>query len=369
VASPYLMFRLTSGRPYLVSTSVLMTLLFMWSTADGSRFKTPLKLFLTTALIALAVWIHGCWYLFALLVAAFGLARQWKSAALFAACWLLGSFLGAAITGNPFANLAEEVALVFGAMSRHVLQRQLVTELASSNGDLWMFACVILVCLWRANSGGWSRETLFNPAFMLFVLGALLGFQVLRFWLDWGLPAALVWITLELQEQFERHLPSDAFPRLYLPVLAAAGLYLSATTDVDGRWTNTLSVEYLNAADPEVAPWLPLGDGIIYCSNMDVFYQTFFKNPHASWRYILGFEPTFMPEEDLAILRAIEFNHGAPLAYLPWVKKMRPQDRLVIRTSSGRAPGVPGLEWHYAAKDTWIGRQPVKAGGELPATK
>ena len=356
VASPYLMFRLTSGRPYLVTSSVLMALLFMWARPTEARVKTNLRLVLTTALVALAVWIHGCWYLFALLVAAFVLARQWKSAVLFMICWLLGSLLGAAVTGNPFVVLAHEVAIVYGALSQHLLQRQLVTELASSNGDIWVFVCVILLLLWRASRGRWRKETVFNPAFMLAVLGGLLGFKVLRFWLDWGLPAALVWMTIELQEEFERHIPSNTFPRLYFPILAAAGLFLSTTTDVDGRWTNNLAVEYLSTADPEVAPWLPQGDGIIYSANMDVFYETFFKNPRASWRYILGFEPTFMPEEDLKILRTIEFNHGAPETYLPWVRKMRTQDRLIIRTSSGRAPGLPGLEWRYAVKDTWIGR-------------
>jgi hypothetical protein len=90
---------------------------------------------------------------------------------------------------------------------------------------------------------------------------------------------------------------------------------------------------------------------------MGVFYQTFYKNPHAPWRYILGFEPTFMPPDDLQIYRNIQRNFGAYKAYQPWVKKMRPEDRLVIRSGPAAAPGVEGLEWHYTARDLWLGRK------------
>ena len=34
---------------------------------------------------------------------------------------------------------------------------------------------------------------------------------------------------------------------------------------------------------------------------MSQFYRFFFKYPHGDWRYVLGFEPTLMTAENLAI--------------------------------------------------------------------
>ncbi|MFO7817722.1 MAG: hypothetical protein R6V39_08605, partial [Desulfovibrionales bacterium] len=46
-------------------------------------------------------------------------------------------------------------------------------------------------------------------------------------------------------------------------------------------------------------------------------------------------------------------------AYLPWVEKMRPQDRLVIRRGAGSPPDIPELEWNYTVTNTWCGRLPA----------
>jgi len=91
---------------------------------------------------------------------------------------------------------------------------------------------------------------------------------------------------------------------------------------------------------------------------MSTFYHTFFKNPNGDWRYILGFEPTFMPAEDLKIYRNIQWNYGETKAYLPWVKKMRPEDRLALLKGPSNKPDLKGLEWHYAAGGIWLGRLP-----------
>ena len=63
-----------------------------------------------------------------------------------------------------------------------------------------------------------------------------------------------------------------------------------------------------------------------------------------------------MPPEDLAILRKIQSNWYASQAYEPWVKKMRPEDRLILL--QGSSPTITALEWTYAANNTWIGRLP-----------
>ena len=97
------------------------------------------------------------------------------------------------------------------------------------------------------------------------------------------------------------------------------------------RWTYNLTQQYLTTAEhPELKGWMPEKGGILYSAEMSIFYQTFFKNPNGDWRYILGYEPALMPDEDFKVYHRILWNFGDAKAYQPWVKKMRPPDRLVI---------------------------------------
>jgi len=198
---------------------------------------------------------------------------------------------------------------------------------------------------------------------MMLVLGWVLGLKMRRFWWDFGIPAFSVWTALELEGHFERHLAFDSARRLLITLGIAAGAFLGFTSDRDSRWTGNLDTEFLTPDVAGDAGWLPAPGGIIYDSNMDVFFQTFFKNPNADWKYILGFESGLMRPEDLAVLRKIQWNHGAAFAaYEPWVKEMRPIDRMIIRASgAGGPPDIPELEWHYAVTGLWIGRSPQAA--------
>ncbi len=131
------------------------------------------------------------------------------------------------------------------------------------------------------------------------------------------------------------------------------------TSDRESRWTENLTTEYYAPENPDAAGWLPGPGGIVYNTDMVIFFQTFYKNPTAPWRYILGFEPGLMAPEDLRVLRKAQWNFGDPRAYEPWVKKMQPADRLAIRlTNSGSPPGIPELEWHYIGSGLWVGRLP-----------
>ncbi len=360
LAAPVNLMRVTSGRPYILEMVVVMSVLLIWSPAGRFKMGQTAKMILTTALMAAVVWIHGCWYLYALVLAAFLLAGQWRNGTMFGACWLVGSVAGACLTGHPVSYLRDEIALALTAFSQHMVQRQLVTEFMAQTADTLLLLCAAALLLWRTARGRWTAATVFNPAFMLAVLGAICGMQVYRFWLDWGVPALLVWMALEVQDLIENDSALDGIGRATAAVLLCASFFVMTTGDVGGRWTDSLEVEYMMQDAPELAGWLPEKDGIIYSTSMDVFYETFFKNPRAPWRYVLGFEPTFMQADDLKTLRTIQYYHGAVQAYEPWVKKMRPEDRLVARNASGRPPAIGGLEWKYAVKDTWIGRLPRK---------
>jgi hypothetical protein len=117
-------------------------------------------------------------------------------------------------------------------------------------------------------------------------------------------------------------------------------------------------LECLDAKRPEDAGWVPDPGGILYSVDLSVFYQTFFTNPHGNWRYAMGFEPTFMRPEDLAVYHEICRTHNAIRACAPWVQKMTPADRLVLRGPPQIYPAIRELEWFYAAPNTWVGRKP-----------
>jgi hypothetical protein len=140
------------------------------------------------------------------------------------------------------------------------------------------------------------------------------------------------------------------------------------TCDLHSRWTQSLTWQFLTPDVPELQGWLPEKGGILYSADLTVFYQTFYKNPNADWRYILGFDPTFMPEEDFKVYHSVLWNFGDSKAYEPWVKKMRPEDRLVICGGRGSAPNLPQLEWNYGVSGIWIGRLPRNDANGAPPT-
>jgi hypothetical protein len=130
-----------------------------------------------------------------------------------------------------------------------------------------------------------------------------------------------------------------------------------------------LSDRYITADNPEIAGWMPDHGGIFYTADMTLFYQTFFKNPTGDWRYMLGFEPTWMPKEDFEVYHSVLWNLGNVKCYVPWIQKMQPADRLVIRGGSGASPGIPQLEWKYSGQGIWLGRTPrLPANGTPPPT-
>jgi hypothetical protein len=197
-----------------------------------------------------------------------------------------------------------------------------------------------------------------NPFFLLAVVTWILGLKICRFWIDWGLPSLVVWTAFQIQEILEVRIPEAVFKRFVFNCALSAALFLGLTSDLGNRWTYNLTIEYITPDAEGIQGWLPEDGGIIYSASMQTFYRTFFKNPNANWKYILGFECTFMPPDDLKIYRKIQWNLGDSKSYEPWVKKMRPQDRLVIYGDASSKPNIKELEWHYAVSGTWIGRLP-----------
>jgi hypothetical protein len=352
-----LIYRLLLGRPYIFTMAVVLFVCLIWPRFRAE--KTPYAAFAgLCAAIALSTWIHCSWYLFALPVFSFLLARQWRVAFRVSIAALVGITIGACLTGNPFEFLQQTWNHAIRAFEGNPLQRILVTEFQPFSGDAITVMLVSVMLIWRKLRGPWDKGVIDNPVFFLAVTGWVLGFIAIRFWVDWGMPAAYLWIALELQEVYKTNLPPLSWKRFIL-VLAIAGAFLvSITADVGGRWTNGLTKGYITAEDPKYMEWLPEKGGIVYSHDMTIFYDMFFKNPKADWRYILGFEPTMMPPEDLTIFRNIRFNRDAYKSFEPWVNKMRLQDRLIVRQESPGIPNIPELDWQQLVRGVWVGRIP-----------
>jgi hypothetical protein len=355
VTAPGTFARPLFGRPFIFILIVYVIVLQLWARREKISWGL---IAVSTGLIAVSMWVHGSWYLFGLVIGAFALAGQWRKSFALAGCWMGGVLLGAVFTGHPLVYLHETTMHLFITFEGNLLERMLVTELQPGSGEMMFATAIVLALLWRVLRGEWRTEVVRNPIFILAVLGWVLGFKVARFWTDWGFPAALIWLALELESALETKLDRRQPATLWLAGLAAAGIFFSTTRDAGSRWTANITAEYITPETPNIAGWLPEKGGTLYASDMQTFFRTFYKNPHADWRYILGFEPGIMRAEDREILRKIQWNYFTSKAYEPWVKKMRPEDRMVLLQTP--QPTIAGLEWYYAATETWIGRLPRK---------
>ena len=363
--------RLFFGRPFVLTMTAVVIFCFLAKQLSAVRNHWGAMATMAVA-VTLSVWLNCTWYLWGLPVAAMLLARQWRGGVRTAGVVTVGVLAGACLTGQPLVFLWLNVHHLLLTMGNSQVTRQLVGELQPITNMSALLLASGLFLLWRKARGRELRECGESPVFMMLVLCWFLGIFVGRFLMDWGMPAMTVWIALELQPVMVRYFPRMSLRRLTLAAALALTVFVLFTRDTDGRWTNSLRVERLSLTDPdapakpsEYAQWLPEPGGIFYSDSMGLFYSTFYANPDAKWRYILGFEPGWMPVEDLQVYRKIQWNAGAFKCYEPWVKKMRPKDRLVLECGMGQPP-IPGLEWHYAVTNVWIGRLP-RAKAAAPA--
>lgn len=356
--------RFARGRPYVLTDAVVITILFLWS-LPGKK-KLPFAIIFTPLLVAASAWIHGSWYMLVLPGVAILCAGFWREAMIYGVCWIGGSVLGCGLTGHPVGFLVQSVRHMFGVFGDFVVNRQLEPELHPSDGSVPAVLAMAVLLLWRVVSMGWNPRVLANPVFVMMTMGWVLGLKMQRFWWDYGTPAFIIWTATELQEHLDGQLAFDSINRLFITLAIAGAVYLGFTSDRDSRWTDNLTTEFLSPDDPALAGWLPEPGGIIYDSDMEVFFETFYKNPTADWKYILGFESGWMRPQDLNVLRKYEWDFDDARALKPWADEMRPQDRMFIRAPASSRPNLPELQWDYAATELWIGRLP-RATGNTPA--
>lgn len=359
VVFPYFADRALLGRPLLFTVGVSLTLVSLW-TREGEPWISRGKVASSIGLIAASAWVHGSWYLLALLPAAFFLARLWKKAWVLTFCWVSGSVVGALLTGQPWSFLSQTVLIPVLALQLDVPEHALVREFQPFTATYGAVLVVGVLLAARKLAGlsltGWARD----PVLWLALLGWLGGFRVVRFWLDWGIPALALWVAHQGEDLLEKYVPVQSSTRLFVGALAGAILFFGPGSDRHARWSQWGTLDCLDTRRPEHAGWVPDRGGILYSVDLTVFYQTFFRNPHGPWRYVLGFEPAFMPAEDLAVYQELCRTLNAVRACAPWVKKMTAADRLVLQAGPATRPAIRELEWHYAATNTWVGRLPAR---------
>jgi len=357
IAIPELMTRWVQARPYLVTEGVFIALLFSWS-KDETKNLPWRKLILTSAGFVLAIWMHGIWYMWVLLFAAFFLAQRWRIGFRLIGCWMAGTVAAALLTGKPFAFLYEAIFQAHTMYQEHLPGWMLVGELQPSQGEFATLTLLALVYLWLKTQNKVVRPLFLQPVFWMIAINWVLGFFADRFWADWGMPAALVWMATQLDDALPAMAQDGSGKRLMLCGLIALPLFLDATNDAGQRYTFSLNETFARADDPHLKGWFPEKDGVFYADNMRFFFNTFYANPQGDWRYNVGFEPALMLPEDLQVYRAIQRSGHDPAAYEPWIKKMRPEDRLAVEGQY--QPALPQLEW-IRAGDVWVGRLAKKS--------
>ncbi|HVV71876.1 MAG TPA: hypothetical protein VHI52_10315 [Verrucomicrobiae bacterium] len=355
VVLPDLIVRFAQARPFLLTEAVLIAILFAWSGPDQER-PSRRKAGLTCLGIALSVWMHGAWYLWVLPVAAFILAGRWRTALRLGICLSVGTLAGALLTGKPVEFLRQAVLIAMAISREHIPQWMLVGEFTPGDGYFATLFLIAAVWLWRRQKTGAEQNLMKDPTFCLIVISWILGFKADRFWADWGIPAVLVWLTLQFQQIITETWTGTSWRRCLAGGFLAVPLFLHTTNDLGRRYSSSLNDVFLDGNQPALQSWMPGTNGVFYTANMQFFYNTFYKNPHGEWRYVLGMEPALMTDTDLRIYRRIQLSNYSIAAFEPWVERMHPADRLELACTS--MPDLPNLEWTNAAANIWIGRIP-----------
>ncbi len=356
LASNIFVFRLSLGRPLIFSMSSLIMILAMWT--EHRPFNYIARLIFTTLLIMLSTWIHGSWYLFILPAIAFFLSGRKHDAISITTCWITGSIMGACLTGEPLRYLFEQVFHAKSALGQSLPPKLLVSEFQPCAGEYQILTIIALILVWKTARG--KKNMIMNdPIFIMLTLAWILGLRVTRSWIDWGVPALMLWMCREFTDAFREHMQNTSFRRLAATALICLVMFISTTSDLNGRWTDNLSsIPLLTAEESEIKPFMPAPGGTIYSPHMQIFYRSFYRFPNEDWRYMVAFEPTLMPLEDFQTYLTIWLHGCSSETAMPWMEKMKPEDRFIILTQD--KPGIPELVWHQLVPGTWIGQLPAK---------
>jgi|GEM_PF-240634 len=353
--APNVLLRLFLGRPYIISMAVVVAIGCLWERLSEKKNCVGI-VSLLAAMIALESWAHSGWYVFFLPVLALFMARQRRAGLLVLAAVISGSVVGAVLSGHPIMFFVQSVKAVLLAFGHFQVPKHLISsELHPFAGEANVVTVVVMVLLWRAARGDWDRRAIDNPVALLALTCWALGFITVRVWLDIGLAATILWLAQEFQVFLVKDAKEASLKRSLMIAISSALLFLSMTNDAGNRWSQRAPTLNLAFDTPERASWAPGPGGIVYNNHMLIFFNMFYQNPTAPWRYVVGFEQGIVAPEELKIVRNVQSRFEAA-SFAPWVKRMRLEDRLITITASGARPNIEELEWFDAGNRVWIGR-------------
>lgn len=355
---PRLFNRFADGRPFVLHASLLLVLCLLVLRRAPDQAVRLRPLVLITFLLGLAVWMHPSWYLYLLPAGVCLAAGQRRLALLFGAVLASGLLLAGFFYGHPVEFLSQSVRHLLLTMGSPAPPGTLSRELEPGDGSPLLLLGVVAIVLWQLARGRFEPGRLRGPVPLLALAGWLLGWLVIRFWSDWGAVALLAWMAVELQRALEEWIPEEAPRRMLLAAVCGVAALLACSATVRGG--RAVERPFLALGAPGAEPMLPDPGGILYSDDMRLFFQLFYSRPQAPFRYMVGFEPGLMPPEDLATFRQITAAR-TPENFAPWLAKMTPRDRLILRSTEGQPP-IPGLEWTQMTRSLWSGRLPRAEG-------
>ena len=219
----------------------------------------------------------------ALIPLSFLLAGAAADAGAIALCWIVGTLLGALLTGHAIQFLVQALRMV--ADCARVPESQLQTEFKS---DMETYLIALPICgllLVRVTGKRPLRHLLRSPEFMLLLTCFVLGLRNKRFWSDWGCLGLLLLIYREVHCIMEQ----DRKMRV-LSVCLFVGLLLCVPRRFEPAGNGSIS-KYVDFGAKSLAPWCPAPGGTVYSCSQDFFYTHFFRFPEAKWKYVLGYAP------------------------------------------------------------------------------
>jgi hypothetical protein len=328
--------RLALGRPFMVTSTAIAVFALFWErlTENPQARKALLACGLAAAA---ATYLHSTWYLLYLVPVAGSLSGHWKASTRLAGAITVGILIGAALTLQPVDHLTYQLVHLQRAFTVDTAER--AGELTPARGFL---RYLLLAGLFVATRRLWPELrdfSLRHVAFLTAGLAWLGSFVVARTWMDLGLPALLIGLALAAERVLRARVPSASATRAILTLGVAGGLFLIVSANPQRRWDRNplIPLVYLMENPEEVESWLPGPGGIVYSPDINVFYRFFFLYPDREWRYMTGMEPGLMAPQDRAIYEQVHATLSvAPMD--PWLRKLRPQDRLILLNLPGPNP-------------------------------
>lgn len=360
LASPRFHYRLPMGRPHLVIAALFACVLLTWERLQEKRMPWPYVAGLCACLTAMSWLVPTSSYVFGVAVVCLLLAGQWRAGARLAVCMAASTGMGFVLTGHPVAALRDSMSLLTTVPAQG-------TPLYMRAAEIWpavqTFGPVVLAALlymWGTTRRPEGVAASDRPAVAGVILGLVLGTVVGRLWYDWGMVALIVWGAHEVSRLLVDRMDRYSLQRVLLCGVVTVASAATLSADVDGRWSmkQRRDLSYENLSE-EARAWYPDSGGIMYSSHTGLFYEMFFQNPKAPWRYATFFEPTLMRPENLEAFRKTQEEDHVPMSYRLWVERLKPADRLFAYSVNPHVPPFDQLEWSTRSRDRLsIGRLP-----------